>query len=351
MEAVFISKLKPFLDAVAASMELYVPKKSGGHYVFFRYAPENDRPIELNTIRACTPVKEFLFPVCELAATYPQPTVPQDVKPFAVFGLKDCDLRSIMILDKVFAQEDFQDPLYMARRRQMFIISSDCYSPAETCFCNLFDGKGFCEKGFDLNLSMIKEGFIIEAGSKKGSDFIKKNPQLFADVPRILLAERDKNRSGAQQQLERNTAEFELNGTTREIVHRNHQSDIFDAEARNCVECQACTRVCPTCHCFYLYDVRQKDYFAKMKMWDSCMRFSYAAVAGGANPNKILGDRLKNRLLHKFVYFPDRYGIEMCVGCGRCVDADAGGMDLRIILKKLGAEPKDRNIEQAKVAQ
>ncbi len=350
METVFISKLKPFLDAVAATMELYVPKKSNAHYVFFRYASENDRAIELNSIRACTPVKEFLFPVCELAAAYPQPIAAQKIKPFAVFGLKECDLRSVRILDKVFAEENLKDPLYTARREQMFIIASDCYSPGETCFCNLFEGKGFCEKEFDLNVSMIKEGFIIEPGSKKGSDFIEKHSLLFADVPGILLAERDKNRSATQQQLEQNTAEFELNGTVREIVHRNQQSEVFDTEAQNCVECQACTRVCPTCHCFYLYDVRQKDYFARMKMWDSCMRFSYAAVAGGANPNKILGDRIKHRLLHKFVYFPDRYGIDMCVGCGRCIDADAGGIDLRVILKKLGAEPKDRNIQQAKVA-
>ena len=90
------------------------------------------------------------------------------------------------------------------------------------------------------------------------------------------------------------------------------------------------------------YDTKQKDYFAKMNMWDSCMRLAYAAVAGGANPRTILGDRLKHRLMHKFVYFLDRYGVEMCLGCGRCVDADAGGIDLREILKKLSEEAKTK---------
>lgn len=33
--------------------------------------------------------------------------------------------------------------------------------------------------------------------------------------------------------------------------------------------------------------------------------------------------------MHKFVYFLDRYGINMCVGCGRCVDAEAGSDYLR----------------------
>lgn len=80
------------------------------------------------------------------------------------------------------------------------------------------------------------------------------------------------------------------------------------------------------------------------------MRMAYAAVAGGANPNKVLGDRLKHRLMHKFVYFLDRYGMNMCVGCGRCVDGDAGGMDLREILKKLSQEHKGEGKKKARVA-
>jgi len=54
--------------------------------------------------------------------------------------------------------------------------------------------------------------------------------------------------------------------------------------------------------------------------------------------------------MHKFVHFVDRYGIEMCVGCGRCVDADAGGMDLRDILKKLSEDGKNKDKSKAKVA-
>jgi predicted aldo/keto reductase-like oxidoreductase len=79
------------------------------------------------------------------------------------------------------------------------------------------------------------------------------------------------------------------------------------------------------------------------------MRFSYAAVAGGANPRKVLGDRLRHRFLHKFVYFLDRYGVEMCVGCGRCIDAEAGDVDIRDVLKRLNEElsNKDKRVVKA----
>ncbi|MBN1457224.1 MAG: 4Fe-4S dicluster domain-containing protein [Sedimentisphaerales bacterium] len=335
MEKVFTSKLESFLNAVAEKFQLYVPAKTDDHYTYNVYDPSGKKPVELNDIRTCTPIKEFLFPIRELAATYPKEFKPDDIKPFAVFGLKECDLRSIEILDKVFAEEDFEDQLYLNRRNNMFIISSDCNEPGESCFCNIFGGKGFAESGFDLNVSKIKDGFIIEAGSSKGNSFLMEHSDIFGEIPDALLSERDANRAAVQARLEEKNDHLKFDVTIKQIVEDGCDSDVFDREAKNCVECQACTRVCPTCHCFYLYDMQKEDYFAKMKMWDSCMRLSYATVAGGENPNKVLGDRMKHRLLHKFVHFHDRYGLDMCVGCGRCVDADAGGMDIRDILKKL----------------
>jgi ferredoxin len=349
METVFISQLRPFLDAVAERMEVYVPKKSGDYYVFNRYDPSAEAVPEFNNIRACTPVKEFLFPLRELAAVFPKTVEPEDVKPFAVFGLKDCDLRSIEILDKVFAEEEFKDPFYVKGRENMFIISSDCFDPGESCICNVLDGRPYASGGFDLNVSQVRDGFVIEVGSEKGNDFVKSHSELFTDVPETVLAERDESRSETQKTLEQQNAELRFDASVKEIVGSAEGSEVFDVEAQGCIECQACTRICPTCHCFYLYDTSKKDYFAKMKMWDSCMRLAYAEVAGGANPHKMLGDRLKHRLMHKFVYFLDRYGINMCVGCGRCVDAEAGTIDLREVLKKLSEEFKDKG-KKAKVA-
>lgn len=102
METVFISSLKPFLDAVSEQMELYVPKKTGEHYVYSRYDSSAEVPVEFNNIRTCTPIKEFLFPLRELAAVFPETVEPEDVKPFAIFGLKDCDLHLLRFWTKSF---------------------------------------------------------------------------------------------------------------------------------------------------------------------------------------------------------------------------------------------------------
>lgn len=343
MKTAFTRELKPFLDAVNAQMQLYVPKKSGEYYVLIKYNPESDQQIEFNNIRSCMPVKDFLFPFRELAAVYPEPAEPQKIKEFAVFGLKDCDLRSLEALDKVFIEEpEFVDPYYKARREKMFVISGDCFEPAQSCCCTLFEGKPYSDKGFDLNFSKVKDGFIVEAGSDRGERFINKHKELFTEVPAGAIDERDAIRAETIEQLKKQNAEFELDARPNEVIENNADSDVFDIESQKCVECQACTRVCPTCHCFYLYDVKQKNYFAKMKMVDSCMRMAYARVAGGENPRKAVGDRIKHRLLHKFSFFLDRYGIYMCVGCGRCIDADSHKMDIREVLKKLNEELKSR---------
>ena len=145
METVFTSKLKSFLDAVAEEFQLYFPEKSGDHYIYSLYDSSGKVTAEFNDIRTCMPIKEFLFPMRELAATYPNKLELEDIKPFAVFGLKECDLRSIEILDKVFAENDLEDPFYTKRRENMFIISADCSEPGETCFCSIFGGQGFAK--------------------------------------------------------------------------------------------------------------------------------------------------------------------------------------------------------------
>ena len=349
MRTVFLSELKPLLDAVAKGMDLYVPKKIGSHYVFNRYDPSAAVPAEVNNIRACTPAKEFLFPLRELAAVFPEALEPKEIEPFAVFGLKNCDLRSIEILDKVFTEKEFEDPFYVKRREKMFIISSDCSDPADSCFCNVLNGRPFAQSGFDLNVSKVRGGFVVEAGSPKGEDFIEAHSELFIQAGDEVLAQRDTKRAETQKQLEQNNADLKFDEPVNEIVEKGQDSDVFDEEAKTCVECQACTRVCPTCHCFYLYDTKREDYFSKMKMWDSCMRLAYAKVAGGANPRKVLGDRLRHRFMHKFSYFLERYGLDMCVGCGRCVDAEAGDVDIREVLKKLNKELKGEGKKKAKV--
>jgi ferredoxin len=65
-------------------------------------------------------------------------------------------------------------------------------------------------------------------------------------------------------------------------------------------------------------------------------------VAGGVNPRKKLLERLRNRFIKKFYFFPTLIGTFGCTGCGRCVEACLGNIDIRKVLRELtGAEVKE----------
>lgn len=337
MKTVYLHQLEPFFKAVAQRMDLYVPQDIGGHEVIRLYDPSTSS-LPPNAIRACTPLKEKLFPLREIAAVFPEPVEPEAVKPFAVFGLKDCDLRSLDILDRVFLEDEFVDPLYQSRRDTMLVMATDCYEPAESCFCNVMHGEPFATEGFDLNLSPVGDGTICEIGSDKGEELVRSLSDLFDDVSAEAVQQRDEKRVLAEQKLQEQNSGLQLDGPLEDMMEAGFDAGVFKEQAATCVECQACTRVCPTCHCFYLFDEQKETYFNKMKMWDSCMRLSYAQVAGGGNPRPTLAERLRHRLMHKFSYFVQRYGIDMCVGCGRCVDAEAGAVDIRVVMKRINEE-------------
>jgi ferredoxin len=48
--------------------------------------------------------------------------------------------------------------------------------------------------------------------------------------------------------------------------------------------------------------------------------------------------RLRNRYIKKFSFFPDNINLNACTGCGRCVEACPAKIDIRRILKNLGVE-------------
>ena len=43
--------------------------------------------------------------------------------------------------------------------------------------------------------------------------------------------------------------------------------------------------------------------------------------------------------MHKLNYFEDRYGKELCVGCGRCVQKCPVGLDITVLIDRIAATP------------
>jgi ferredoxin len=292
----------------------------------------------IGEVRTFDPLKALFLLCREKVAEGFSPDAPSGKpSPFCILGGKACDLKGFRVLDSVFLDADCGDPTYRNLRENGLIISSDCTSAIETCFCLAIGGKPWPEEGFDLNLSPVADGFVVEEGSEKGRAVTARLPGLFQEATPSQMAERDANREAV---AERVRGFIWASGTPGQEslegrVMEKYEAKLWEEEASTCVECGACNTVCPTCHCFLLFDRSGPSGPARFRAWDSCLVKDFAKVAGGANPRKALWMRLRNRFEKKFDFFRKVAGLYACTGCGRCISACPGKIDIRRVLKRL----------------
>ena len=65
-----------------------------------------------------------------------------------------------------------------------------------------------------------------------------------------------------------------------------------------------------------------------MRVWDACMIPEYTLQASGYNPRPMRMNRMRNRVFHKYNYFPKNSDVIACVGCGRCIDGCPVNIDI-----------------------
>ena len=313
---------------------VFVPYNYNDKFYFGEFAPEKEDTIELGAIRQNEPFKSFISPAREkvLGESAPRP------KPVIVAGVKACDLASLVLQDFVFLKGDYLDPFYAFHRNNTLIISSDCTYAKETCFCVAMDGEPYPTSYFDLNLSILDNLFLVEVGSGKGAAIIDSYKTFFKDIRTSDLNKRDACREEVSHQVKdfikkRGTPSTSaIKGTVKK--HYDNLA-MWQDHSSTCVECGACNLVCPTCHCFQLFDEKYNTKTGKGRAWDACLYKTFARVAGGANPRIHLYERMRNRFDKKFAFFPEILSFFACTGCGRCIDACPGDIDLREILKGL----------------
>ena len=330
------ANLFSWLDSLKNNYEVYVPFKKGPFRFYQRYISP-DKNIVIGEVRATEPLKGFFTPVKEKVAELfnPEP-IRKKKKPMAIVGVKACDLKGFLVQDQVFCK-GCQDPFYASARENNLIISADCTQVIDTCFCLALGVSPFPESHFDINLSEVTGGFIVEVGSAKGQQVFDNDKALFQETDPSLITEKNQGRTKMVDKVQQNIAQQRVphQNQLQGKIAQNYDSPIWEAEAQSCTECGACTTICPTCHCFMLTDEKEEDKLVRYRQWDSCMLKDYARVAGGGNPRPQLWMRLRNRFEKKFDFFPKVANLHACTGCGRCITACPANIDIRRVLKRL----------------
>jgi len=320
------------LAELGTERELYGPRKVGDDW---RLMPVSSDEFEVGPARTVEPLKAVFFQARENLGECFAKDVQPEVGPRALAGIKACDLSSLEVLDYVFLEGDYQDPYYKARRDATFLVSADCAEPKDVCFCTFCNGQPYPETGFDLNLSELEDGYIIQAGSDAGREFLDRHGGGLADPSADQVKELEGRRERAEKQVAEQVQEVGLarpENVQKDIL-RSAAAPVWEKCAEACVECGACNFICPTCHCFLLSDLEEAGRFHRFKNWDSCQYVAFAKVAGGANPRPHRADRFRNRFEKKFDFFAEMLGRYACTGCGRCIEACAGKIDIRETLR------------------
>lgn len=323
-----------FLRQLAAEYNLYAPKKKWDGVEYQICGPESLSDIVYPTARLTTPIKYFFYPPRE-NVTSPEASTKNNV----LLGIKDCDLRAIKTLDKIYLDPDYVDPFYKDKRDNTIIISSDCGEPCEVCFCSLFGGNPYLEKGSDLNIFPMDGGVLIEVGSTKGKELIQKHRLSGSSAGEGELNKRQQARNKAVENIKKANKEFDIPSPSEIVglIEKKYDSKVWNELAETCVACGACTNICPSCHCFMLSEI-SPGRLDKERFWDSCQYTGFARVAGGANPREKIYERFRNRFYCKLFMKPKNYDFLACTACGRCIEACQGKIDIRELYTKLGRQ-------------
>ena len=127
---------------------------------------------------------------------------------YIVVGARACDVAAMELVDKVQVEGEFEDPFYRIRREKMFTIAADCTDCGDSCFCTLVGRKPWPEKGYDLAISKVDAGYLVETGTERGERVVSENGDLFTAIRDGQEKFRDDARMKVVAKLKENNKDF-----------------------------------------------------------------------------------------------------------------------------------------------
>ncbi|MFX0188882.1 MAG: 4Fe-4S dicluster domain-containing protein [Candidatus Hodarchaeota archaeon] len=327
---------------VEEEYNFFAPVKEKGNIVFKKIS--NAEEIVSDYFNSKVPPKEVLFPTMEVLFEYTLDGKDVEIKDrtdldkkIIIFGIRPCDAHSFALLENFFAFGKLQDEIFLKKRENTTLIGIGCNTPRSTCFCTSIEGHPFQKDVLDVILIDLEDKYLVEPNSEKGKNLIHKLSWLSeateADVKKAQELEK--------QAEELFVTKLDLTNVPQ-LLDPNFEHPIWAEISDICMGCGTCSFLCPTCTCFDVVDENDEynNRGRRIRIWDTCQFCLYTLETSGHNPRTSCIERCRNRILHKFSYYPKNYNLIGCVGCGRCVELCPVNNDLRSIIKKVNEMKK-----------
>jgi ferredoxin len=333
-------KINGFLEALGKDSLVYMPVLEGDTIIFRPFSPEKnlclDRP-------ANSPPKSVIFPQSDVLFSYRYEKETDDPKKVSVkieshtdypkaviFGCRPCDVMGFTVYDRVYIEANGPDTYYKERRDKTAIITLSCPVPSAGCFCTALGGGPANREGSDVLMTGLEKGFFFEPVSEKGKAMLS--------APGMEDGARYMQEAQNKQQDAYNAVKKPFPSVSHTELSRKRfdLNEFWQQAVSKCVSCGACTFLCPTCYCFNFTDEQTLESGERIRSWDACMFYHFTLETSGHNPRPTRFERYRNRVGHKFLFYPEKYnGVIACSGCGRCIRYCPVSVDISEIVSQL----------------
>ena len=242
--------------------------------------------------------------------------------------LRACDLNAVKRVDQIYLHNGPQDIFYKRIRDRIRFVLVGCRESYRNCFCVSMDSN--TAENYDMAMNIRKDHLYL--------DIVDEDLKVF----------------------EGSDCEFDIDYVTENLISVNvpqkvdfmaiKDSDIWSEYDERCIGCGRCNFSCPTCTCFSMQDIFYKENEnsgERRRVWASCQIDGYTNIAGGHSFRMKQGERMRFKTMHKIHDFKERFGYNMCVGCGRCDDVCPQYISFSVAIDKVSDEMEKINSKNA----
>jgi sulfhydrogenase subunit beta (sulfur reductase) len=251
-----------------------------------------------------------------------------------IFGIRPCDARALKIIDPNF-KELYQDPYYLNKRKNAVLVGLGCDNPDESCFCTSMGVSPGESADVDLMLTDIGNDFLIEEVTAKGKELIAKSHGLKA----ATKADEAKAKEAKKDSYNKVTRKLDTDGIADKLSACFDDQEFWEKVAAKCISCGICTLLCPTCYCFDINDELIKQQGTRFRSWDSC-GFPVYTKMPMENPRQEKWKRVRQKVCHKYEFYPMSLDVIACTGCGRCIRLCPVNWDITQVINSVPAKTK-----------